>query len=139
MSARVESTPIRDSYSGTIAIAIVVALAVGALLGTLVTKAIDDGQATVATPVGAQLWDSQKLEAMEGRALAEQYRIAQPVAWDEQKLDALAGRVLYQPAPSIGGWDAYKLEAMEGRVLAARVGAEDPPVRPHLPKDQPKG
>ena len=38
-----------------------------------------------------------------------------------------------------GGWDAYKLKAMEGRVLAAQVGAEDPPVRPHLPKDQPKG
>jgi hypothetical protein len=139
MSARVESTPIRDSYSGTIAIAIVVALAVGALLGTLVTKAVDDGQTAVATPVGAQLWDSRKLEAMEGRALAERYRIAQPVTWDQQKLDAMAGRVHYQPAPAIEGWDAYKLEAMQGRVLAAQVGAEDPPVRPHLPKDQPRG
>ena len=156
MSARVESTPIRDAYSGTIAIAIVVALAVGALLGTVVTKAIDGGRAAVAAPAGGQLWDSQKLEAMEGRALAERYRIAQPVTWDQQKLDAMAGRVLFQPVavstdvvttakPSStrpfvqGGWDAYKLKAMEGRVLAAQVGAEDPPVRPHLPKDQPKG
>jgi len=157
MSARVESTPIHDSYSGTIAIAIVVALAVGALLGTVVTKAMDDGLAAVTAPVGAQLWDSQKLEAMEGRALAEQYRVAQPVAWDALKLDAMAGRVLYQPAatqpevattakpsitrptPTIEGWDAYKLKAMEGRVLAAQAGAEDPPVKPHLPKRPPSG
>ncbi|HET8526944.1 MAG TPA: hypothetical protein VFM81_09950 [Actinomycetota bacterium] len=156
MSARVESTPIRDPYSGTIAIAIVVALAVGALLGTVVTKAVDHGPAAVATPVGAQLWDSQKLGAMEGRALAEQYRIAQPVTWDQQKLDAMAGRVLFQPVvvqtdvpttakpsstrPFIqGGWDAYKLKAMEGRVLAAQAGAEDPPVKPHLPKRPPSG
>lgn len=35
-------------------------------------------------------------------------------------------------------WDAQKLEAMQGRVLAAQVGAEDPPVKPHLPKRPPK-
>jgi hypothetical protein len=134
MSARVESIPIRDSHSGTMAIAIVVALA-----------------------VGAQLWDSQKLEAMEGRALAEEHRIVQPVTWDQQKLDAMAGRLLYQPVaiqpevattakpsitrptPAIESWDAQKLEAMEGRVLAAQAGAEDPPVKPHLPKRPPSG
>src|SRR5262245_23969815 len=70
MSGGVESTPIRDSHSGTIAIAIVVALA-----------------------IGTQLWDSQKLHSMEGRALAERYRFAQPVTWDQQELDAAAGRV----------------------------------------------
>jgi hypothetical protein len=43
------------------------------------------------------------------------------------------------PSPTIEGWDAYKLKAMEGRVLAAQVGAEDPPVKPHLPKRPPRG
>jgi hypothetical protein len=31
-------------------------------------------------------------------------------------------------------WDAQKLEAMEGRQLAAQVRAEDPIVKPHIPK-----
>jgi hypothetical protein len=162
MSAKVESAPIRGSSFGTIVIAIIVALGVGALAGVAITKAVDDRPAAVATGAGAPLWDAQKLEAMEGRAMAEQYRVAQSIAWDQQKLDAMAGRVLYQPAPAIEGWDAqtldamagrvlyepapategwdaYKLKAMEGRVLAAQVGAEDPPVRPHLPTNQPRG
>lgn len=69
MSATVESIPIRDSRSGTIAIAIVVALA-----------------------IGAQLWDSRN-HSMEGLALAQRFRIAQPVTWDQQKLDLMTGRV----------------------------------------------
>jgi hypothetical protein len=35
-------------------------------------------------------------------------------------------------------WDEGKLEAMAGRVLAAGVGAEDPPVKPHIPKRPPR-
>jgi len=42
-----------------------------------------------------------------------------------------------RPAPPTEGWDAYKLKATQGRVLAAQVGAEDPPVKPHLPKRPP--
>jgi hypothetical protein len=157
MSARVESAPVRGSFPASIVIAIIVALGIGAATGTLVTKAVDDRSTAVATTVGAQSWDAQKLEAMQGRALAERFRSAAPLTWDAQMLEAMAGRVLYQPVavqpeiamtakpsitrptPTIEGWDAYKLEAMKGRVLAAQVGAEDPPVRPHLPNQQPKG
>ena len=69
----------------------------------------------------------------------------------------MAGRALYQPLviqpevvmtakpsgtlkqPAFVGWDEQRLEAMAGRVLAAKVGAEDPPVKPHLPKRPPNG
>jgi hypothetical protein len=156
MSARVESPPIVGSFPVSIVFAIIIALGIGAAAGTIITKAVDDRPAAVATTVGSPLWDAQKLEAMQGRALAEQVRSTQ-VAWDTQKLAAMAGRVLYQPAaaepevamtakpsltrpaPTTEGWDAYKLKAMQGRVLAAQVGAEDPPVKPHLPKRPPSG
>lgn len=157
MSARVESPPIFGSLPVSIVFAVIVALGIGAAAGTLVTKAVDDRPAAVATTAGAPLWDAQKLEAMQGRAMAEQFRNTLPVAWDAQKLEAMAGRVLYEPvvvqaevattakpsvtrpAPPIEGWDAYKLKAMEGRVLAEQVGTEDPPVKPHLPKRPPNG
>ena len=47
--------------------------------------------------LGSTVWDAGKLEAMEGRMLAEQFR---------------------SEAGSAAVWDAGKLEAMEGRVLA---------------------
>jgi hypothetical protein len=155
MSARVESAPVGGSFPASIVIAIIAALGIGVAAGTLITKAVDDRPTAVATSVGSPLWDAQKLEAMQGRALAEQYRVGQPLAWDAQKLEAMAGRVLYQPVavepesvttakPSITrpdrafvGWDAYKLQAMKGRVLAEQARAEDPPVKPHLPKRPP--
>jgi hypothetical protein len=142
MSIRVESPPIRGSFNGPIVIAIIVALGVGIFAGTVITKAVDDRPAAVASPVGAQLWDAQKVQAMEGRALAERYRSEQPLAWDAQKLEAMEGRAMAEQfrdeqAPVL--WDEGKLEAMAGRVLAAGVEAEDPPVRPHLPNHPPKG
>ena len=70
----------------------------------------------------AALWDAGKLEAMQGRVLAESVRVEDPAPlWDAGKLEAMQGRVLAEsfriehPAPL---WDAGKLEAMEGRVLA---------------------
>jgi len=74
MSARVESPPIGGSFAAPILMAILVALGVGALLGAVVTKAVNDrpsglapARAIVATPVGTAPWDTQKLEAMQGR------------------------------------------------------------------------
>jgi hypothetical protein len=163
MSARVETPQIRGSLPVSIVVvtAVVVALGIGVAAGTIITKAVDDSRSAVATSVGAPLWDAQKLDAMQGRAMAERFRSTQPVTWDAAKLEAmagrvlyqpnayvgldagtleaLAGRVLYQPDPGVQGWDAYKLEAMKGRVLAARAGAEDPPVKPHIPKRPPNG
>jgi hypothetical protein len=104
MSTRVEAPPIGGSFAGPLLIAIVVALVVGALIGTVVTKVVNDPLAAstgvaparplVVTPAGAPSWDSQKLEAMQGRALAEQYQIGQPDIWDSQKLEAMEGRAL---------------------------------------------
>lgn len=157
MSVRVESPPVHGSFNRAFAIAIIVALGIGIFAGTVITKAVDAGSAVVATPVTSQVWDAQKLQAMQGRALAERYRAEPPLAWDAQKLEAMSGRVLYRPLviqpevamtakpsgtlkqPENVGWDEQKLAAMAGRVLAAQVGAEDPPVKPHLPKRPPNG
>ena len=160
MSARVETPQIRGSFPVSIVVvtAVVVALGIGVAAGTIITKAVDDSRSAVATSVGAPLWDAQKLDAMQGRAMAERFRNTQPVTWDVAKLEAMAGRVLYLPVaaevattamtakpsstqrqPAYVGWDAGKLEAMEGRVLAARAGAEDPPVKPHIPRRPPNG
>jgi hypothetical protein len=70
----------------------------------------------------APLWDAGKLEAMQGRVLAESVRIdGYAPLWDAGKLEAMEGRVLAESVRSEGYaplWDAGKLEAMEGRVLA---------------------
>jgi len=122
MSTRVEAPPIGDSFAGPILIAIVVALVVGALMGTAVTRVVNDPLAAssgvaparplVVTPVGAPSWDFQKLEAMEGRALAEQYRGEQAVAWDVGKLEEMKGHQLAEQS---------RTEAMEDRQLAEDV------------------
>ena len=44
---------------------------------------------------GARLWDAGKLEAMQGRVLAETVRAEGSAAlWDADKLEAMQGRVL---------------------------------------------
>ena|SRR5262245_21236736 len=141
MSVRVESPPIGGSFAAPILIAIIVALGVGGLLGAVVTKAVNDrpsglapARPLVATHVVTAPWDAQKLQAMEGRAMAEQFRL------DETAPVVVTAKPSSTQAPlQEQGWDAYKLEAMAGRVLAAGVGAEDPPVKPHLPKRPPRG
>jgi hypothetical protein len=70
----------------------------------------------------APLWDAGKLEAMQGRVLAESIRIeGYAPLWDEGKLEAMKGRVLAESTGIEGYaplWDPGKLEAMQGRVLA---------------------
>ena len=71
----------------------------------------------------APLWDAGKLEAMQGRMLAETVRAEGSAAlWDAGKLEAMRGRVLAEAVQAEGTdaplWDAGKLQAMEGRVLA---------------------
>jgi len=79
MSARVESAPVGRFNVGAIAIAVVVALGIGGLAGLMVTRATEDRPAAVTTPVGIPYWDAQKLEAMEGRQLAEELRAEDPI------------------------------------------------------------
>ena len=75
-----------------------------------------------AASIGAPLWDASKLQAMEGRVVAETARIqGSAPLWDTGKLEAMEGRVLAETTRIQGFaplWDAGKLEAMEGRVLA---------------------
>jgi hypothetical protein len=75
-----------------------------------------------AASIGAPLWDAGKLQAMEGRVLAETTRIqGSAPLWDAGKLEAMEGRVLAETVRTEGSaalWDAGKLEAMQGRLLA---------------------
>lgn len=122
MSTRVEAPPIGGSFAGPILIAIIVALVVGALMGTVVTTVVNDRLAAssgvaparplVATPVSTPPWDAQKLEAMGGRALAEQLRGEQAVSWDAGKLEEMEGHQLAEQS---------RTEAMEARQLAEDV------------------
>jgi hypothetical protein len=79
MSARVESASVGRFNVGAIAVAVVVALGIGGLAGLLVTRATEEHPAAVTTPAGIPSWDAQKLEAMEGRRLAEQIRAEDPI------------------------------------------------------------
>ena len=73
-----------------------------------------------AANVGVTLWDAGKLEAMQGRMLAETVRAGSAPLWDAGKLEAMRGRMLADTvrAGSAPLWDAGKLEAMQGRALA---------------------
>jgi hypothetical protein len=73
--------------------------------------------------LGEPLWDAGKLEAVQGRMLAETVRAEGSAAlWDAGKLEAMQGRMLAEAVGAEGTdaplWDAGKLQAMEGRVLA---------------------
>ena len=86
------------------------------------TSVADSGTREAAS-LGAPLWDAGKLEAMQGRVLAETARAEGSAAlWDAGKLEAMRGRVLAEAVRAEGTdaplWDAGKLQAMEGRVLA---------------------
>jgi hypothetical protein len=86
--------------------AVVTVLAATALIMSAVALTVatrSDGSATSvagsgtreAVGVGSQLWDAGKLEAMQGRVLAETVR-AEGVGtlWDAGKLEAMKGRAL---------------------------------------------
>jgi hypothetical protein len=122
MSTRVEAPPIGGSFAGPILIAIIVALVVGALMGTVVTTVVNDrlaassgvapARSLVATPVSTPPWDAQKLDAMVGRALAEQLRGEHAVSSDAGKLEEMEDHQLAEQS---------RTEAMEARQLAGDV------------------
>jgi hypothetical protein len=135
MSARVESPPIgRGTLGGSFVIAVVVALSIGAFLGSLVTYAIDHDGGTShsstfvarGTPALTAVDVGNGSKAIEGPMLAERFTgLASANAWDAGKLEAMEGRQLAEQFRSEAGsavvWDAGKLEAMEGRQLAEEV------------------
>ena len=133
MSARVESPPIGGgTLGGSFVIAVVVALSIGAFVGSLVTHAIDSDGGTSSTfvargtPALTAVDVGNGSKAIEGPMLAERFTgLASAVVWDAGKLEAMEGRQLAEQFRSEAGsavvWDAGKLEAMEGRQLAEEV------------------
>jgi hypothetical protein len=134
MGTKVETIPVSGRPAGfTLWTAAVSALAAAALIMSAVALSVAARDRAVTGVAGgihkaanteALLWDAGKLDAMQGRALAESVRIdvyAPLPLWDAGKLDAMQGRVLAESVrvedPAVL-WDAGKLEAMEGRVLA---------------------
>jgi hypothetical protein len=126
MSASVGSPTIhRRTFGGPFVISVVLARAFGALAGSLVTRALDEGGVTPHAAIGVERgtpvpagWDAGKLAAMEGHVLAERFRTS-AVGWEPAS--SRPWRAVCSPsgsAPPQSGWDAGKLEAMEGRVLA---------------------
>jgi len=134
MSARVESPPIGGgTLGGSFVIAVVVALSIGAFVGSLVTHAIDsDGNSRPTTfvargtPALTAVDVGNGSKAIEGPMLAERFtELASANVWDAGKLEAMEGRQLAEQFRSEAGsavvWDAGKLEAMEGRQLAEEI------------------
>ena len=135
MSARVESPPIRGgTLGGSFVIAVVVALSIGAFVGSLVTHAIDSDGGTSrsstfvarGTPALTAVDVGNGSKAIEGPMLAERFTgLASANVWDAGKLEAMQGRQLAEQFRSEAGsavvWDAGKLEAMQGRQLAEEV------------------
>jgi len=115
-------------WTATVSVLAAAALILSAVALTVARRSDDSvtsvaGSGTgVADSIGARLWDAGKLEAMQGRVLAETVRTEGPAAlWDAGKLEAMEGRLLAETVRTDGSavlWDAGKLEAMEGRVLA---------------------
>ena len=94
MSAKTETlaTPARPIASTVVAL--VLALAIGAAAGSLITRAVTSDAPAVAEQVaGIAPWDQQKLDAMNGRQQAEAAELDGPgiAPWDQGKLDAMDG------------------------------------------------
>jgi hypothetical protein len=78
-----------------------------------------------ATSTQTSTWYPAKLDAMEGRMLAESIRIdGYTPTWYPAKLDAMEGRMLAESIRIDGytpTWYPAKLDAMEGRMLAESI------------------
>ena len=114
MSAQVQTQPVGGSFTGRTVIA-VTAFFVGVVATIAISTTFDDATPAVSSANVAE-WDAGKLEAMQGRQLAE--TVTAGFAWDAAKLEAMQGRQLAETVTAGFAWDAAKLEAMQGRQLA---------------------
>jgi hypothetical protein len=95
MSAKAETIEVPARRVASYVLAIVLALAIGATAGSVITQAFES-DATVTSPqqvVGIAPWDQQKLDAIAGRQHAETVTVDGPgiAPWDQGKLDSIAG------------------------------------------------
>ena len=122
MSTQVQSQPIGFSYGRTTLIALI-AFTFG-VVGAFAIQRAADPSSTVEATSSYTLWDTGRLEAMEGRQVAASIS-TQPVVWDSFMSEAMVGRQLAETVESQPVvWDAAKLEAIEGRQLAETVGSQ---------------
>jgi hypothetical protein len=92
MSTTTHTFPTRERRVWfAVAAAIVVSLGLGAVGGSVITRALDSAEGTTVTPA-ATGWDMQKLEAMQGRQLAAVLATQGTSEWDPQKVAAMHGR-----------------------------------------------
>jgi hypothetical protein len=94
MSAKAETLATRARPIASSVVALLLTLAVGAAAGSLITRAVtSDTPAVAEQVVGITPWDQQKLDAMDGRQLAETVEVDGPgiAPWDQGKLDAMDG------------------------------------------------
>jgi hypothetical protein len=76
MNTTTQTFPTRERRASlAIAAAIIVSLGLGAVGGSVITRALDSGERTAVTPA-APGWDAQKVAAMQGRQRAEAIRLA---------------------------------------------------------------
>jgi hypothetical protein len=111
MSAQVQQ-PIRVSYGRTTVIALF-AFAIGAM-GTFAIKEITDVSSAVEATAPAPTWDTGRLEAMEGRQLAE--TASEPVVWDAGRLEAMEGRQLAETIVEPVVWDSFMSEPTQSLI-----------------------
>lgn len=104
MSAKAETLATPARHVASYVLAIILALAIGATAGSVITQALrTDATATTQDEVaGIAPWDQQKLDAMAGRQQAATVRVDGPgiASWDQGKLDAMAG---FQASAAAGG------------------------------------
>ena len=94
MSAKAETLAAPARPITSTVVTLVLALAIGAAAGSLITRAVASDTPAVAEQVaGITPWDQQKLDAMEGRQQAETVEANGPgiPAWDQGMLDAIDG------------------------------------------------
>lgn len=132
MGTKAETIRVSARPAGfTLWIAAVSALAAAALIMSAVALTVAARDRAVTGVAGgiheaasteAPLWYPAKLDAMEGRMLAESIRIdGYTPLWNAAKLDAMKGRMLAERIRIDGYtplWYPAKLDAMKGRMLA---------------------
>ena len=92
MSTATQTFPARERrVSIAIVVAIVASLILGAVGGSLITRAVD-GAGRTTEKAAIRGWDPQKLQAMQGRQLTAALAARGASAWDPQKVAAMQGR-----------------------------------------------
>ncbi|MGH2680794.1 MAG: hypothetical protein ACRDG8_10010 [Actinomycetota bacterium] len=106
MSAKAQTLAAPARPIASYVVTIVLALAIGAAAGSLITRAVaSDTPAVAEQVVGIAPWDQQKLDAMSGRQQAETAGMDGPgiAPWDQGKLDAADGFQTSAARESNGG------------------------------------